>query len=236
VTIPALLVGGLLGELMGRQLLAAAGSTTDGPTAAGSSIEVQIQVALPGLAGVPGLAADVPPSASAEPSGTVKSPGVQVQPSSGPGRGAPPLPSPSPPPPLPTPTMSPPPAWGQQINTSIQVIAYYPAGGSVMVGLAQGWFQHSTDRTKFRYSWSYCRQSSYMTPYMTVGVNGRWTGTTWQGTTITTIYPPYSGSACTAAVSNVHSHSPIQNVYFLLYGSTFNGSQHLVAQQDRVFY
>jgi len=144
------------------------------------------------------------------------------------------------PPPQPQPTGAttttgpPPPAWGSQLNTSIQVVGTYPAGGTVQLGRAEGWFQMHNDRTKFRYSFTFCRQSSYMLPTMAISVNGQ---------PLATINPPYSGNSTaqpcygsTATVSNEHGHPSIQNVYFKLSGSTFIGNEHVVFTQDRTFY
>ena len=234
--VPALLIGALLGDWVGRQLFAAPGSTADGPAAAGPNIGIQVTLVLPSAS------AAAPPTAG--PSTTPQVPAAQGQPPSNPGNPGNPTdpgggnpPPASPPPPNPVATTAgppPPPAWGPQLNNSIQVLASYPTGGTVQVGRAEGWFQLHTDRTKFRYSYTFCRQSSYILPYMAVSVNGFYAGQTWQSTPITTIYPSYDGGCST--VSNEHGYSPIQNVYFRLHGSTFIGSDHVVFSQDRTFY
>jgi hypothetical protein len=226
VVVPALLAGALLGEWWGGRLFPVPGSMVDVPAVAGPQVPIEVRAGLPTVpAQSPTASATAVPtpdaSATVSPRPGVSQPGARTS-------AAPPATA--------TTTAAPPPVWGAQLSTSIQVMAGNGSGASVQVGLAQGWFQMRNDRTGFRYSFTFCRQSSYMLPYMAVSVNGRYVGQTWQSTPITTVNPSYSGQGCTAAVSNEHAYQPIQNVYLRLHGSTFNGQTHVESTQDRTFY
>lgn len=229
MVVPALIVGALLGDWVGGQLFPApSGSTADSPAVAGPGLQGEVPAVPPPIALL---------SAPAPTPGDALSPAQGQPPLGSPATGNPGATTKNPGPVQPPPggntaTAPPPPGWGSRLDTSIQV-----TGGGQQLGRVQGWFQMHSDRRTFRYSFTFCRQSSYMLPYLEVSVNG-------QSTLITTIRPSYSGGplaqpcyGSTETVSNEHSYPSIQNVYFKLYGSTFlNGNEHTIFTQDRTYY
>jgi hypothetical protein len=241
-----LLIGALLGDWVGRQLFAGPGSAAGPPAAGRPQMPIEVAIDIPASDPAASSAASAAGFAGPAPSTSGQAPAVPGPGGNQPGNpGNPGSGGNSPPSPTVATTNGPPqPGWGSQLATSIQVQGSAGSGGTQQLGRAEGWFQMFTDRTKFRYSFTFCRQSSYILPTLAVSVNGRYVGQTWQSTPITTINPNYSGNSgaqpcygATATVSNEHSYSPLDNVYFLLSGSTFNGTgQHVVFTQDRTFY
>lgn len=133
-------------------------------------------------------------------------------------------------------------AWGPPLTLSLQVIGYTQTGVQLTLGRVDGVVQYD-GRNAVSYSLTFCRQSSYQLPYMTINVNSQWIGGRKYATWITNVYPPYSGYSqtqpCygqTGTVSSGFSYPNFWNVEYIIYGSTFLGSSHTVFSQDRIHY
>src|SRR5688572_3434388 len=86
-------------------------------------------------------------------------------------------------------------AWAAELPLNIQVVGYFPSGGSVQLGRVDGVVQFDDGGNSLRYNLTFCRQSSYALPHMTINVNSYWAGGRKYATWITNIYPPYNGYA-----------------------------------------
>jgi hypothetical protein len=133
------------------------------------------------------------------------------------------------------------PAKASQIPLSLQVIGYTSGGQQLLLGRVDGVITYSP--TTVSYSLTFCRQSSYQFPYMRINVNSQVVGGVKYFTPITNIYPPYGGyqqgNPCYANVGVVDggfSYSPLSNVEYIIYGSTFSGRDHVISFQDRIHY
>lgn len=134
-------------------------------------------------------------------------------------------------------------AWAPQIASTIQIYAYTSGGSPQMLGRAEGWVQLDDGGSLFRYSFTFCRQSSYQLPYMTISVNVSYSGGQRYATPIATVFAPYSGNStaqpcygATGTAANEHGYPNFFNVEFVLTGSTFIGSAHTLFTQDRLIY
>jgi hypothetical protein len=134
-------------------------------------------------------------------------------------------------------------AWTAQIPVTIQVVAYHPSGTTQTVGRVEGWVQLDDGGSAFRYSFTFCRQSSYQSPRMSISVNVSNHGGQRWATPIASVFPPYSGESSTqpcygstATVASEHSYPNFSNVEFQLFGSTFIGQSHTIFMQDRLIY
>lgn len=133
------------------------------------------------------------------------------------------------------------PAKASQIALSLQIIQYNPYPQQQLLGRVDGVITYTA--TSVSYSLTFCRQSSYQFPYMTINVNSQIIGGRKYATWITNIYPPYAGYSqtqpCYANVGTVNggfAYSPLNNVEYIIYGSTFSGRDHVVYFQDRIHY
>lgn len=133
-------------------------------------------------------------------------------------------------------------AWGAQLPLTLQIMHYYPTGGSVQVGRVEGTVQFDDGGSALSYSLTFCRQSSYMLPYMTINVNSYVVGGRKYATYITNVYPNYTGYSSTApcysttgTASGAFTYADFWNVEFLVYGSTFEGQSYVVESQDRIY-
>lgn len=133
--------------------------------------------------------------------------------------------------------------WGTQLPLTLQIRHYYQTGNSVQVGYVNGTVQFDDGGSALRYNLTFCRQSSYILPYMTINVNTYWAGGRKFSTFITNVYPPYTGftngSPCystTGTAVGEFTSPNFSNVEFLVYGSTFDGSSHVIDFQDRIYY
>jgi hypothetical protein len=131
--------------------------------------------------------------------------------------------------------------WSAPIPLSLQVIGYFPSGAQQMLGRVDGVVQYD-GRSAVSYHLTFCRQSSYQLPYLTININSQWIGNRKYATWITNLYPSYSGYSqsqpCygqTGTVSGGFS-AGFFNVEYIIYGSTFIGSTHTVFSQDRIHY
>ena len=131
--------------------------------------------------------------------------------------------------------------WSPPITLSLQVIGYFPSGAQQQLGRVDGVVQYD-GRSAVSYNLTFCRQSSYQLPYMTININSQWIGGRKYATWITNLYPPYSGYSqaqpCygqTGTVSGGFSAS-FFNVEYIIYGSTFVGPNHTIFSQDRIHY
>jgi hypothetical protein len=133
------------------------------------------------------------------------------------------------------------PARAQQISLSLQVIGYTGSGAQQTLGRVDGVINYGGSTVS--YSLTFCRQSSYSYPYMTINVNSQWIGGRKYATWITNVYPPYAGYSqsqpCYGQVGMVNSgfsYTPMNNVEYIIYGSTFIGSSFTTFSQDRIHY
>lgn len=134
-------------------------------------------------------------------------------------------------------------AWGPAQPVTMQIRHYYPTGGSVQIGWVEGTVQFDDGGSALYYNLTVCRQSSYMLPYLTINVNMYYAGGRKYSTFVTNVYPNYTGNATgqpcyssTGTASGQFTSPNFSNVEFLVYGSTFEGSSHVVKSQDRVLY
>jgi hypothetical protein len=125
---------------------------------------------------------------------------------------------------------------------TLQIMHYYPTGGSIQVGRVEGTVTFDTGGSLMRYDLTFCRQSSYMTPYMTINVNSFWAGGRKYATYVTTVYPNYTGYSqtppcysTTGTANGQFSYADFWNVEFIVYGSTFEGQSYVVDSQDRIY-
>lgn len=134
-------------------------------------------------------------------------------------------------------------AWGTQMPLTLQITYYPPGGGSArQIGYVNGTVQFDDAGSALQYSLTFCRQSSYMLPYMTMNVNSYYVGGNKYATHVATVYPSYSGSttgspcySTTGTATGQFSYTNFWNVEFLVYGSTFEGQNHVVKSQDRIY-
>lgn len=133
-------------------------------------------------------------------------------------------------------------AWGTQLPLTLQVMHYYPTGGSVQIGRVEGTVQFDTGGSALSYTLTFCRQSSYALPYMTINVNSYWAGGHKYATYITTVYPDYSGYSSTppcysttGTATGQFTYADFWNVEFIVYGSTFEGQSYVEESQDRIY-
>ncbi|HEX6682477.1 MAG TPA: hypothetical protein VF062_06755 [Candidatus Limnocylindrales bacterium] len=134
-------------------------------------------------------------------------------------------------------------AWAAELPLNIQVLYYYYPSGSAQLGRVDGTVQFDDGGSALRYNLTFCRQSSYSLPYMTINVNSYVIGGRKYATWITNIYPPYAGYSSsqpcygqTGTVYGEFTYANFSNVEFLLYGSTFVGSTFTTVSQDRIYY
>ncbi len=134
-------------------------------------------------------------------------------------------------------------AWGPAQPVTMQIRHYYPTGSSIQIGWVEGTVQFDDGGSALRYNLTFCRQSSYMLPYMTINVNMYYAGGRKYSTFVTNVYPSYTGNAnsqpcysSTGTATGEFTSANFTNVEFLVYGSTFEGSTHVVKSQDRVLY
>ena len=133
-------------------------------------------------------------------------------------------------------------AWAQQLPLTLQIMHYYSSGGSTQLGLVTGTVQFDDGGTALQYSLTFCRQSSYAVPYMTINVNSFTAGGRKYGTYITTVYPDYTGYSSTPPCYSTtgtafgqFTYADFWNVEFIAYGSTFEGQSYVVESQDRIY-
>ncbi|MDI1465409.1 hypothetical protein QEZ54_31015 [Catellatospora sp. KI3] len=133
-------------------------------------------------------------------------------------------------------------AWGTTLPLTLQIRHYWPVGGSVQIGWVEGTVQFDDGGSALRYSLTFCRQSSYILPYMTINVNSYWAGGKKYATYVTTVYPNYtttsSSQPCyssTGTAAGEFTSADFSNVEFIAYGSTFAGQSHVVESQDRIY-
>lgn len=133
-------------------------------------------------------------------------------------------------------------AWGTQLPLTLQITHYYSTGASVQVGYVNGTVQFDDAGNTLQYSLTFCRQSSYIQPYMTINVNSYWAGGRKYATNVATVYPNYtttsSGQPCystTGTATGQFTYANFWNVEFIVYGSTFDGPNHVVDSQDRIY-
>jgi hypothetical protein len=121
-------------------------------------------------------------------------------------------------------------AWGTTVNVNIQVGS--PFGN---LGKVTGTIQFETNTTQFRYNLTFCRQSSYMLPYLEVRRN--WVSGS--STFVTYIYPTWTGgtSSCpngAGSASGTVTTGTIRDLYLILYGSTFGWmGEYLIYDEDQ---
>jgi hypothetical protein len=122
-------------------------------------------------------------------------------------------------------------AWGAIVNVNIQVTS--PFGN---LGNVTGSVQFETNTTQFRYDLRFCRQSSYMQPYLEVRRN--WVAGS--STYVTTIYATWSWSPTPSCPNGIGTASgtvttgTIRDLYLILYGSTFGWSgEYLIYDEDQ---
>jgi hypothetical protein len=109
---------------------------------------------------------------------------------------------------------------GVTVNVNIQVTS--PFGN---LGKVTGTIQFETNTTQFRYDLTFCRQSSYMLPYLEVRRN--WVAGS--STFVTNIYATYNSypASCpngSGTASGTVTTGTIRDLYLILYGSTFGWS------------
>jgi len=132
-------------------------------------------------------------------------------------------------------------AWTPQVFVTLQVTSSYN-GTTQMVGRAEGWVQLDDGGNAFRYSFTFCRQSSFSQPYMSVSVNVYTVGGTRYATPIANLYPSYvdysSSQPCygqTGTVANEHSYPNFFNVEFKLVGSSFDNNVYTERSRSALF-
>lgn len=129
-------------------------------------------------------------------------------------------------------------AWGKKIPVTIQI--NYPNGGSPTLGRVEGWIQFD-GADSFRYSFTFCRQSSYSPPSLTISVNRTNYGALgWKATEIERITPwylnPPINQVCygmTDTASGQHTYPGLRDVYLVLQSGTFIGYTFTTFTQDR---
>lgn len=134
-------------------------------------------------------------------------------------------------------------AWGPAQPLTLQIRHYYPTGSSIQIGWVEGTVQFDDGGSALRYNLTFCRQSSYMLPYMTINVNTYYAGGRKYATFVTNVYPSYSGNSSsqpcystTGTATGEFTSANFSNVEFIAYGSTFEGSSHVIKSQDRTLY
>lgn len=133
-------------------------------------------------------------------------------------------------------------AWGGRVSVDMRITDYGPSG-TQHVGRAYGWVQINDATDTFRFSLTFCRQNSYMDPYMKVSVN-KYVGDS--GYLIDTVYPSSwansSGSCVMKATASGQytSHGEygygLSNVYLQIFGSTFHGGTYVIDSQDALIW
>ncbi|MBB5867845.1 hypothetical protein F4553_001224 [Allocatelliglobosispora scoriae] len=133
-------------------------------------------------------------------------------------------------------------AWGTQLPLTLQIRHYYSTGTSVQVGYVNGTVQFDDAGNTLQYSLTFCRQSSYILPYLTINVNSSWIGGRKYATFVTNLYPSYTGTSSgqpcyssTGTIAGQFTYANFWNVEFIAYGSTFDGPSHVIDSQDRIY-
>lgn len=122
--------------------------------------------------------------------------------------------------------------WGVTVNVNIQVGS--PWGN---LGKVTGTIQFETNTTQFRYDLSFCRQSSYMLPYLEVRRN--YVPFNGSSTFVTYIYATWTGGtpSCpngAGSASGTVTTGEIRDLYLILYGSTFGWmGEYLIFDEDQ---
>lgn len=120
-------------------------------------------------------------------------------------------------------------AWGSTSTISLQAFGRNAYGVVTDVGSANGWVQFDDGGNTFRYSLTICRQSGYVNPYLSIGVNASYHNGQWTDTHLDFVYA-YSGtpvSTCYGGgdtVTGTETATKPWNVNFTLIGGYFDGS------------
>ncbi|MGN9909252.1 hypothetical protein ACTMTJ_17045 [Phytohabitans sp. LJ34] len=133
-------------------------------------------------------------------------------------------------------------AWGTTVPVTIQVVGYFN-GYTLNLGRAEGSVQFDDGGSAFRYSFTFCRQSSYQLPYMRISANVTYSGGQRHATPLATVHASYTGSSttqpCYSSVGTAAGESSYPNFYNLelqLFGSTFVGQSHVEFMEDQTLY
>lgn len=133
------------------------------------------------------------------------------------------------------------PAKAVEIPLSLQIMGYTSSGTPLTLGRVDGVINYGGSAVS--YSLTFCRQSSYSLPYMTINVNSQWIGGRKYATWITNVYPSWGAYSptqpCYGQVGTVNSgfsYAGYSNVEYIIYGSTFHGRDYVTYFQDRIHY
>jgi len=120
-------------------------------------------------------------------------------------------------------------AWGATSTISLQAVGTNAYGVATNVGSATGWVQFDDGGNTFRYSLTICRQSGYVNPYLSIGVNASYWQGHWTDTHLDFVYMD-SGTPASCSygygdtVTGTETAAKPWNVNFTLVGGYFDGS------------